>query len=109
MIPPIYEDSRGPITLTLDTETNQCIAHLVVKRTGQIVGKFSYPARGGYETLTKDGLVYTGHITKSMTLNLDSEVLRLDFAAFINGNIKAQGKADITRVEDITTKEIEAV
>jgi len=44
-----------------------------------------------------------------MTLNLDSEVLRLDFAAFINGNIKAQGKADITRVEDITTKEIEAV
>ena len=109
MIPPIYEDSRGPIVMSVDTDTDQCVAHLVVKRTGKIVGKFSYPQRDGYELLAKDGNTYTGNITKAMTLSLDNEVLRLDFAAFVNSNIKAQGKADITRIEDITTKEIEKV
>jgi hypothetical protein len=107
MNPNIYEGSKGIITFTVDVSTDQAVAHLVVKRTGAIVGKFSYPERTGYNLLEKDGDNYTGYLTSDMTLNLDNEILRLDFKAFIGTTIAAQGKSDITKIEDITTKSVE--
>jgi hypothetical protein len=109
MIPPIYEDSRGKIQINVDIATDQCVVHLVVKRTGAIVGKFSFPERAGYETLTKVDNNYSGYITKEMTLGYTEEVLRLDFAAFVGNFTKRQGQTDITNIKPTSTASIEKV
>lgn len=105
----IFEGSQGYAVFSLDVAVEQVTAHLVVNRTGAIIAKFNYPARSGYITLSKTENVYRGLIPQAATLGLSEEVMRLDFAAFMNGQIKAQGQNIVAPIKDTTTKLIDRV
>jgi hypothetical protein len=100
----ILEGSQGYAVFTLDVEVEQVTAHLVVNRTGAIIAKFNYPAREGYILLSKTDNVYRAIIPQSATIGLANEIMRLDFAAFMNGEIKAQGQNLVAPIKDTTTK-----
>ena len=105
----IYAGSRGYITFAVSVATQQFVAHLVVKRTNQIVGKFSYPARDGYQTLTKELNNYTGHLTEGMTKDVPNEILKIEVKPFINENAAPIGVAELRKVSDNTLKTTDTI
>lgn len=82
---------------------SEVIAHLCKGETSQVVGKFAYPAKEGYETLTLNGDTYSGVATSSMTAKIVNDNLRLDIAAVIGGN-RSSGSEILRYLHDITTK-----
>lgn len=105
----IYAGSKGSVTFNVNQATEQFIAHLVVKRTSEIVGKFSYPIREGYQTLIKVGNNYTGYLTAEMTMNIANEQIKIEVKPFINGHTAPIGAAEIRRIADNTLKSINPV
>ena len=105
----IYEGSAGLIKFKVPIITEQFVAHLVVKRTSEIVGKFSYPARDGYQLLEVDELDYLGKLTPEMTLNLSTEVIRLEVKPFIDDDTTPIGAVDIRLIKDNTLKNIQKI
>ena len=105
----IYAGSKGSVTFNVNQATEQFVAHLVVKRTNEIVGKFSYPARDGYQTLTKIDNNYTGYLTAEMTMDIATEQIKIEVKPFINGHTAPIGAAEIRRIADNTLKSINTV
>jgi hypothetical protein len=69
------------------------------------VGKFAYPAKDGYETLSLNGDVYLVVATPAMTAKIVNDNLRLDLSAVIGGN-RASGSHILRYLHDITTKSV---
>lgn len=105
----IYENTKGSITFYVSEATQQFVAHLVVKRTSAIVGKFSYPAREGYQTLAKSDNNYTGYLTAEMTSNISKETVIMEVKPFIDENTAPIGAVEIANIIDNTVKSINPV
>ena len=105
----IHGGSKCAIRFNVSVATVQFVAHLVIKRTNQVVGKFSYPARDGYQTLTKDTNDYVGLLTSEMTALFPTEQLRIEAKPFIDTNTAPIGSADVRRIKDNTVKTIETI
>lgn len=105
----IYAGSKGSVTFTVSQATEQFVAHLVVKRTNEVVGKFSYPAREGYQTLIKVDNNYNGYLTAEMTVNIANEQIKIEVKPFINSHAAPIGVAEVRRIADNTLKTIETV
>jgi hypothetical protein len=105
----IYGGLKGAISLTTSEAVEQIVAHLVEKNGRRVVGKFSYPAREGYETLTEDGNIYTGVLLPEMTAKAATEQLTIEVKDFVNDDWHPIGVGDVARVVDNTVKNIEAV
>jgi hypothetical protein len=97
------------VRFTPNIATEQFVAHLVIDRTGEVVGKFSYPARPDYELLEKVGDAYTGKITASMWLNHSSEKVRVEVKPFIDADTAPIGAKQVRRIANNTLKLIERV
>lgn len=97
-----YSGDSVPFQLTL-AGASEVIVHLCKGETSQIVGKFAYPEKEGYETLSLTGDVYSGVATPSMTAKVINDNLRLDLAAIIGGN-RSSGSHILRYLHDITTK-----
>jgi hypothetical protein len=63
----LYTGSGATITLTTSSSVNAIV--FIILNKGEItpIQKFSYPAKTGYTTLTKDSNTYTGTLTGSLT------------------------------------------
>ena len=105
----IYAGSKGTIQFTVNQPTSQFVAHLVVKRTSEVVGKFSYPEREGYQLLTKVEANYFGYLTEDMTVRMANEQLRVEVKPFFNSHTAPIGGVDIARITDNTLKLIELI
>jgi len=105
----IFAGCRGAITFTYSGESNQMVAHLVEKVSRNIVGYFSYPAREGYQLLTKDGYVYSGVLTEAMTIKANEVDLSIEIKAYVGTNEIPIGVADVGKVVDNTVKKLNAV
>jgi hypothetical protein len=97
-----YSGDSVPFQFTL-AGASEVIVHLCKGETSQIVGKFAYPAKEGYETLSLNGDTYSGVATPAMTAKVVNDNLRLDLAAVIGGN-RSSGSAIVRYLHDITTK-----
>ena len=105
----IYAGSKGSVTFNINQSTDQFVAHLVVKRTNEVVGKFSYPARDGYQLLNKIDNNYTGYLTAEMTTNIANEQIKIEVKPFINSHTAPIGAAEVRRIADNTLKTINPV
>ena len=105
----IYAGSKGSVTFNVNQATEQFVAHLVVKRTNEVVGKFSYPARESYQTLTKVNNNYTGYLTAEMTINVANEQIKIEVKPFIDSHTAPIGAAEVRRIADNTLKTINPV
>ena len=97
-----YSGDTVPFQFYLAGAT-EVIAHVCKGETSQIVGKFAYPAKEGYETLSLNGDVYSGIATPAMTAKVVNDNLRLDLAAVIGSN-RSSGSGILRYLHDITTK-----
>ena len=100
----IFAGSKGSVTFTVNQTTDQFVAHLVVKRTNEVVGKFSYPERDGYQLLLKVENNYSGYLTEGMTASIANETVRIEVKPFINGHTAPIGAADVRQIADNTLK-----
>lgn len=100
----IYAGSTGTINFRVSTEIIGIVAHLVVKRTNEVVGRFAYPAKDGYQLLVKTGNDYTGRLTAEMTENISTEQLKIEVKPYVDELTSPIGAADVRMVIDNTLK-----
>jgi hypothetical protein len=105
----IYAGLKGTITFTTATAWEQLAAHIVEKTGRRVLGMYSYPARTGYNTLTKDGNVYTGKMLPEVTKLAATETLEIEIKAFVDENNESTGVAEIARIKDNTLKTVQRV
>lgn len=105
----LYAGSKGAINFNINKSTIQFVAHLVIKRTDKIVGKFSYPSRDNYQLLEKDGDNYKGKLTVEMTKDISNEVLEIHIKPFVDADTAPIAVAPIRRVGSSTLAEIDEV
>jgi hypothetical protein len=105
----IYAGLKGTITFTTATAWEELTAHIVEKNGRRVLGMYSYPARTGYNTLTKDGNVYTGSMLPEVTKLAATETLEIEVKAFIDSDNETIGVAEIARVKDNTLKSVQRV
>jgi hypothetical protein len=104
----LFAGDKGSISFNWTGTTEQMAAHIVEKVSRKVVGKFSFPAREGYQLLTKSGDNYTGKLTPEMTIKANTVGIDIEIKAFIDDENYASGRAEIAHeVIDNTLKSLE--